>query len=97
MDGSLNSYLQPIGAPCVYKPIPEVTPLDFSKNFTRNSVSQSKIPFLPVGKIGAGTITVSYNLGSTTSGGAYLQLNGGSALFLVNDGTNNRIAIGSVA
>ncbi len=94
MDGSLNSYLQPIGAPCVYKPIPEVTPLDFSKNFTRNVVSQSKIPFLPVSKIGAGTIIVSFSLGSTS--GPYLLLDGANNRILVNDGTTNRIVIGSV-
>lgn len=61
----------------------------------RNAITNSKISFLSADKIAAGTVIVSVNLGSSSTG--FLLLDGPNNRILVNDGTTNRIVIGEVA
>lgn len=93
MDG-LNEYLQPIGSP-VADTSGVVSGYQVNTTFLRNSVTQNKIPFLPISKITAGTIVVAFNLGSSTNN-AYMILDGANNRIVINDGTTNRIVMGSV-
>lgn len=96
--GQLNEFLQPVGSLPAKPPIlgeGRADNVSFLGKFARNSVVPSRIAYLPVDKIGAGTIVVSFNLGTTSSNG-YMILDGGNNRILLNDGTTNRIVIGNV-
>jgi hypothetical protein len=92
---NLNPYLQPLGAPVSQLNENVNSAFDFSQNVGINSVTPTKVSYLPINKISSGTILVQYNLGSGT-GGSYMILDGGNNRISVNDGTTNRIVIGNV-
>lgn len=89
----LNQFLQPINSP-VGQPNPFDLALNFDLYNDRNIIGNAKINDIQANKIGAGTIAVAINLGSTSSGSVLLD--GANNRIIINDGTTNRIVIGSV-
>lgn len=90
----LNQYLQPNNAPVSQTYDTTFAPFDFSNNVSRNSVTATKVKSVYAGNILAGTVLVQLNVGSQSSG--YVLIDGKNNRILVNDGTVNRIVIGSV-
>ncbi len=90
---NLNAQLQPLNAP-VSQNEEIANSYTFDYGNERNAIAQSKISFISADKIAAGTVIVSINVGS--SSGPYLLIDGPNNRILVNDGTTNRIVIGSV-
>ncbi len=89
----LNAFMQPINSPVTnYGTV--VTSYALDSGYERNSISESKIAYISADKIGAGTVIVGLNLGSSSAG--YMLLDGANNRILVNDGTTNRIVIGQV-
>jgi hypothetical protein len=91
-DIGLNSHLQPIGAPITAGAA--VDPFSFDGDYERGVINTSHVKFLSADQIGAGTVVVSINLGS--SGAGSLVLDGANNRIIVHDGTVNRIVIGNV-
>ena len=91
---NLNPFLQPNNAPVTNPNGNSVNAFDFGQNYQRDSVTPTKISYLPVSKITAGTILVQFNIGSSSNG--YMLLDGANNRILINDGTTNRIAIGAI-
>lgn len=90
----LNAYLQPNNAPVAQTYDTTFSPFDFSSNVGRNSVTATKVKNVFAGNVLAGTVLVGLHLGSASTG--YLLLDGANNRIIVNDGTVNRIVIGSV-
>lgn len=92
---NLNPYLQPLGAPVSQLNENVNSAFDFGQNVGIDSVTPTKISYLPISKITAGTILVQWSVGSGTTGG-YTLIDGGNNRILINDGTTNRIVIGNL-
>lgn len=91
---NLNAFMQPADAPVAKQYDTTFAPFDFSNNVGRNSISATKVRSVYAGNILAGTVLVPINLGSQSGG--YVLIDGANNRILVNDGTVNRIVIGSV-
>lgn len=91
---NLNQFLQPTDAPVAQQNDVILTPFDFSAGVGRNSVTATKVKNVFAGNVLAGTVLVGLHLGSASTG--YLLLDGANNRIIVNDGTVNRIVIGSV-
>lgn len=89
----LDQYLQPINSPIALN---QGVPAGYSFEYSteRNAIGESKIAFITADKIAAGTVIASVNIGSSSTG--YLLLDGPNNRIVVNDGTTNRIVMGSV-
>ena len=93
MEGSLNLFLQPLNAPVTTTVHPRSS-FYFNQVGGRNSVTATKVKSVYAGNILAGTVQVGINIGSTSTG--YVKLDGANDRIVINDGTVNRIIIGSV-
>lgn len=91
--GTLNQFLQPSNAP-VSNTIHPRNSFFFNDVGGRNSVTATKVKSIYAGNILAGTVLVQLNVGSTSTG--YVLIDGKNDRIIVNDGTVNRIVIGSV-
>ncbi len=91
---NLNQYLQPINSP-----VGQASPFDLAMNFQiyndRDIIGNAQVSQIQAGKIGAGTVIIGINIGSTNNN-AYVKLDGANNRIIVNDGTTNRVVIGSV-
>lgn len=90
--GSLNQFLQPSNAP-VANTIHPRSSFFFNEIGGRNSVTATKVKSVYAGNILAGTVEVGINIGSASTG--YVKLDGANDRIVINDGTVNRIIIGS--
>lgn len=88
----LNSFLLPQDAPI--SAVGAVDPYVFGSTYERNAVSPSHVRYITADQIGAGTVVVSINLGTSSAGSVVLD--GANNRILVHDGTVNRIVIGNV-
>lgn len=96
----LNQFLQPINAPISLSGA--VSSYDFDSNYSSNiirtttvqdnAITDRKITSISADKIGAGTVIVSINLGTATTG--YMKLDGANNNIVINDGTVDRIIMG---
>lgn len=89
---NLNEYLQPLNTPITTQGA--VSGYQFDGDYERNAVANSKIAFISADKIATGTLIASVNLGTTGTG--YILLDGPNNRIIVNDGTTNRVVIGSI-
>lgn len=89
----LNEFLMPINSPIANNQgaVPSYV---FDGQYERNSVISSKITFLTADKIATGTLIAGVNVGAGTAG--YVLLDGVNNRIVVNDGTTNRVVIGSI-
>lgn len=88
----LNEYFQPLNAPISAGAA--VDPYTFDSGYERGAVTTSHIKYLSADQIGAGTVVVSINIGSSSAGSVILD--GANNRIIVHDGTTNRVVIGNV-
>jgi len=85
LDIGYNEYLE--------KPMQtgEMSALDYDSTVQDGSIENSKVGSISADKITAGTIKVSTYLGSKN-----ILLDGENIQIIINDGTNDRVIIGSI-
>lgn len=89
----LDAYLMPVNSPYAQnKGVVDAN--TFSSTYDRNVVSNPFIRSISADKIAAGTVIVGLNVGAGTAG--YVLIDGANNRIIMNDGTTNRIVIGSV-
>ena len=98
----LNQFLQPINAPISSSGA--VSSYEFDSNYSSNivrtttvqdnAITNRKITSVSADKISAGTVIVSINLGTATTG--YIKLDGANNRIVVNDGTVDRVYLGDL-
>lgn len=90
----LDEYLMPTNSPISDNQEMVVGGYSFDGLYERNTVGNSKISFIAADKIATGTLVAGINVGQGTSG--YVLIDGPNNRIVVNDGTTNRIVIGSI-
>lgn len=89
---NLNSFYQSNNSPLVT--MNYVSSYYFDSTTERGAVSTTKVNYLSADKIGAGTVVVGINVGSSSTG--YVLIDGANNRIIINDGTTNRAVFGDV-
>jgi len=99
----LNQFLQPIKAPVTQSGA--ISSYEFDSNYQSNiirtttvqdnAITNRKITSVSADKIAAGTVVVSINLGTASTG--YIKLDGANNRIVVNDGTVDRVYLGDLS
>jgi len=90
----LDSQLRPLNSPVTSYGSGYITGMLYDAILERSSVTTTQVKSISADRIGAGTVIVGLNLGTSSAG--YVLLDGANNRIIVNDGTTNRIVIGNV-
>ncbi len=89
----LNEFLMPVNSP-IARNQGAIPSYEFDAEYERNSIISSKVTYITADKIATGTLVAGLNVGEGSAG--YVLIDGPNNRILVNDGTTNRVVIGSI-